>query len=271
MPTPLEILLDPLSLVVLAVYAGLMGWELAFPGRVLPSVQHWRLKGTAFFFAFLLLSTYLPLLWDRYLAAWQLFDLTGLGDVGGAVAGLLIYEAVAYAWHRLMHATPLLWRSFHQMHHSAERLDMAGAFYFSPLDMIGWSFVGSFALVLIVGLTPTAATGIVLATTLLAMFQHANIRTPRWLGYLVQRPESHTLHHGRGRHRDNYADLPVFDMLFGSFHNPKGYELPTGFYPGGSSRVLDMLLARDIGQQRLERDGGRRAPAIVSGTGRASS
>jgi sterol desaturase/sphingolipid hydroxylase (fatty acid hydroxylase superfamily) len=32
----------------------------------------------------------------------------------------------------------ILWRIFHQMHHSAERLDTYGAFYFSPYDMIGF-------------------------------------------------------------------------------------------------------------------------------------
>ena len=250
MPTPLEVLLDPLSLVVLAAYFGLMGWEFAFPGRRLPAVPYWRIKGIAFFIGFFYLSTYLPMAWDRYLAEWQFFDLTGLGDVGGAVVGLLIYEAAAYGWHRLMHTSPVLWQTFHQMHHSSERLDTPSAFYFSPLDMVGWTFLGSFALVLIVGVTPTAATAIVLATTFLAMFQHANIRTPRWLGYLVQRPESHTVHHGRGRHRDNYADLPVFDMIFGTFHNPRGFGLQTGFYEGGSARMGDMLLCRDISSQR---------------------
>ena len=36
MPTPLEILLDPVSLVVIALYAGLLLWEKAAPGRALP-------------------------------------------------------------------------------------------------------------------------------------------------------------------------------------------------------------------------------------------
>lgn len=246
MPTPIEILLDPISLAVMAVYAGLMAWEWAAPGRQLPRIRGWKLRGLASFAVFFYLSTYLPLLWDGYLGRYQLFDLTGLGTAGGAVAGLLVYELVAYWWHRTMHGSTILWRGFHQMHHSAERLDTFGAFYFSPADMIGWTFVGSFALVLIVGITPQAATMIVLTVTFLGMFQHANIRTPRWLGHLIQRPESHTVHHGRGVHACNYADLPVFDMLFGTFRNPEGYALETGFYDGASERVLDMVLFRDV-------------------------
>jgi len=246
MPTPIDILLDPISLTVLAMFAGLMAWETLAPGRTLPKVRGWRLRAVISFVAFFYLSSYLPLLWDAHLARFQLFDLTGLGTLGGAVAALLVYELAAYWWHRSMHAFAPLWRSFHQMHHSAERLETLGAFYFSPLDMAGWTLVGSLALVLVVGVTPEAATLVLLAVTFLGIFQHANVRTPRWLGYLVQRPESHTVHHGNGVHRYNYADLPVFDVLFGTFRNPAGFELDTGFYPGASARVVDMLLFRDV-------------------------
>jgi sterol desaturase/sphingolipid hydroxylase (fatty acid hydroxylase superfamily) len=194
------------------------------------------------------LASYLPLLWDRHLAAFQLFDLTGLGPLGGLAAGLLVYELGVYWWHRSMHSSTILWRSFHQMHHSAERLDSFGAFWFSPLDMTGWTLLSSLALVLVVGVSAQAATSIILLTTFLAIFQHTNIRTPRWLGYFIQRPESHTIHHGKGMHRNNYADLPVFDMLFGTFKNPHGYEMETGFYPGASDRVGDMLLFKDVSQ-----------------------
>jgi sterol desaturase/sphingolipid hydroxylase (fatty acid hydroxylase superfamily) len=106
--------------------------------------------------------------------------------------------------------------------------------------------VTSASLVLVVGLTAEAATMVVLTVNFLAIFQHTNIRTPRWLGYLIQRPESHSIHHGRGIHRYNYADLPVFDMLFGTFRNPPSYAPATGFYDGASGRVVDMLLLRDV-------------------------
>ena len=78
------------------------------------------------------------------------------------------------------------------------------------------------------------------------MFQHANLKTPRWLGYVIQRPESHIIHHQRGLHRYNYCDLPVIDMLFGTFRNPVDVEPVCGFYDGASSRIGDMLLGRDV-------------------------
>jgi len=253
MPTPIDVLLDPISLIVFAMYAGLLAWERLAPGRPLPHVSGWRFRGLAAFVVFFFLSSYLPLFWDDYLAQYRLFDLTGLGTIGGAIAGLLIYESGVYVWHRSMHGSNTLWRTFHQMHHSAERLDVYGAFYFSPLDMVGFTFLGSLCLVLVVGINPEAATIILLTTTFLGIFQHANVKTPQWLGYIVQRPESHTVHHGREIHYNNFSDLPVFDMLFGTFRNPKTYENETGFYHGASGRVGEMLLFKDINKNRRNR------------------
>ncbi len=263
MPTPLELVLDPISLVIFALFGGLMLWERLRPGRTLPTLSGWRSRGLAAFAVFFFLSSYLPLLTDPWLAQYRLVDMTGLGAVGGAAVAVLVYEAIAYVWHRSMHTSSVLWRGVHQMHHSAERIDCAGAFYFSPLDMIGWTAVGSVSMVLVLGITPEATTIALLTTTLLGMFQHANIKTPRWLGYLIQRPESHTVHHARGVHQCNYSDLPIFDILFGTFDNPEGYERKTGFYDGASARVVDMLLFRDVSQPEPPRVGAAVSQSMV--------
>jgi sterol desaturase/sphingolipid hydroxylase (fatty acid hydroxylase superfamily) len=91
-----------------------------------------------------------------------------------------------------------------------------------------------------------------LITNFLSIFQHANIKTPQWLGYIIQRPESHTYHHARGIHKLNYSDLPLFDIIFGTFRNPKDFEHETGFYDGASDRILEMLSARDISTPKTD-------------------
>jgi hypothetical protein len=48
-----------------------------------------------------------------------------------------------------------------------------------------------------------------------AVFQHTNIRTPQLLGYIVQRPESHSVHHAR-------------------------------FYDGASAKMPQILVFKDI-------------------------
>jgi sterol desaturase/sphingolipid hydroxylase (fatty acid hydroxylase superfamily) len=186
----------------------------------------------------------LPYLIAPAIAPLQVADLSGLGLWGAALA-MLVYQLLGYVYHRGMHASNTLFRVMHQTHHSAERLDTASAFFFGPLDAVGWTLVSSVALTLF-GITPEATVAFVLSGTFLAVFQHANLRTPRWLGYFIQRPESHSHHHGRGIHRNNYADLPIIDLMFGTFQNPEDFAPATGFYDGASARVLDLLRFADV-------------------------
>ena len=262
MPTPLEILLDPISLWVLALYAALMLVEVLVPGRDLPRIKGWIPRALGSFVVYFYLSTYFPLIWDNYLINYQLLDISHLGTFTGAAIGVIVYEFLVYVWHRALHSNSFLWRTFHQMHHSAERVDTFGAFYFSPLDMLGFTFLGSLSLVVVVGISAEAATVFLFATMFLGIFQHTSIRTPQWLGYVLQRPESHTIHHGKGLHRYNYSDLPIFDILFGTFRNPRGYEVETGFYDGASSRILEMLAFRDVSEPSEDQV---KAAELVSG------
>lgn len=248
MPTPLQILIDPISLGVLCLYGILMIWEKIKPARQLPKVSGWHVRALASFVVYFYLSSYLPLFWDGALTQYQLFDLSSLGTVWGAAIGVFVYEALVYLWHRTMHGSNFLFQSFHQMHHSAERIDSFGAFYFSPFDMIGFTFVGSLTLALVVGLSPEAITVYLFATMFLGIFQHLNVATPQWLGFFVQRPESHALHHARGVHYYNFSDLPLFDIIGGTFRNPKDFASEAGFYHGASARIVDMLLLRDVSQ-----------------------
>ena len=220
--------------------------ELSGSGRAFPAVPHWRLKGSAFLLLYLAVSTYFPLLTDAWLGQHRLIPGDTMPLWVQVAAGFLVLELGIYVWHRTMHNTPLLWRWFHQMHHSAERVDIWGAVYFHPFDSLGFTLVGSLALVLVFGVSGEAAVIISLAATFLALFQHANVRTPQWLGYVMQRPESHNAHHERGVHARNYGDLPLFDLIFGTFHNPKEFSGQCGFYEGGSNKVGPMLIGREI-------------------------
>ena len=186
LPTPLELLLDPLSLYVLASYAILILWEEVFPARKLPKVKFWRIKGLLFFFAFFYVASYLPIFIDPFLAKFQLMDLTHLGLLTSSLIGLVVFELVIYAYHYTMHKYDFLWLTFHQVHHSAERMDAYGALFHSPLDMIGFTLVGSVSFALLIGLSPQSITVLLFIINFLAFFQHANIKTPRWIGFVVQ-------------------------------------------------------------------------------------
>ena len=96
MPTPLEILLDPISLFVLALYAALMLLEFMSPGRKLPKVHGWIPRCLASFAVYFYLSSYLPLMWDASLAGLRLFDLTQVNAFAAGVVAVLVYEFALY-------------------------------------------------------------------------------------------------------------------------------------------------------------------------------
>lgn len=246
LPTPIQLLMDPASIIVISIFLVLMLTEELFPGRTLPKIRYWKIKGIVAFIIYFFLSSYLPLFWNDTLAKYQLFNMLSLGDLGGAIAAILFYEFGVYIWHRSMHKSNILWRVFHQMHHSAERVDAYGAFFFSPMDMIGFTFLTSLALVVAGGFTVQATIYAIYGATFLAVIQHTNIKTPKWMGYIFQRPESHSVHHAKGIHAYNYSDLPLFDIILGTFNNPKDFANETGFYNGASNRIGEMLIFKDI-------------------------
>ena len=245
---------------LLLAYAVLIGLDFAKPARTFPRMPFWRLRGFAFFVVNVSLFTALPFLWNEWLGEHRLIDATGLGMLGGALVGLLVQQLVQYVWHRTMHSSPFLFRWFHQVHHSSERMDIWSAMIFSPLDVLGFAFVGSLGLVWIVGLTPEAAVLANGLVTFAALFSHSNLRTPQWLGYIIHRPENHSLHHQRGLHANNYADFPIWDLLFGTFMNPKTWEAQAGYYDGASKRIGAMLIGRDVTEPQPERGPSRPGP-----------
>ena len=78
------------------------------------------------------------------------------------------------------------------------------------------------------------------------LVQHLNIRTPRWLEWIMQRPEAHQRHHEFGQHAGNYADWPVWDKLLGTYSAPAQSPLEYGFTETASRRYGAMLLCLDV-------------------------
>lgn len=231
----------------LACIPAFIALDLIHRARVYRAPRLWRFNGLAVTVLAVGVSMWTAGFWGSLFAGVRLIDGAALGTVGGAVVGVIAYEFVHYGYHRLAHQWTPLWRLGHQMHHAPESLDAFGAYYLHPIDSFLFTTWSSLVFFPILGLAPEAG---ILAAAFLgfnAVFQHANIKTPRWLGYFIQRPESHVLHHGRGVHCDNYADLPVIDMMFGTFVNPAsvvGREV--GFAPGTSKRVFDLLTFKDV-------------------------
>ena len=66
------------------------------------------------------------------------------------------------------------------------------------------------------------------------------------------------MHHGRGVHAYNYADLPLWDMVFGTFRNPRDVTgMEAGFYLGASTRIPEMLIGQDVSEPAKPKPGAR--------------
>jgi len=174
--------------------------------------------------------------------------------IGGTILGYVVLSAVSYAWHRSAHTFPVMWRLFHQIHHSPQRIDMSGAALFHPFETIVFFALAAVITTLVLGLDPVAAAATGYVAAFYGYFQHMNVRTPQWLGYLIQRPEAHCIHHQRDVHAYNYGDLPIWDILLGTFRNPKDFAADAGFDQPASGRLGAMLAFVDVNEQAAGAD-----------------
>lgn len=234
------------TLVVTVVAVVMMAVEALRPGRRWPKVGGWWLRaialnGVQVGSVFLAGATY-----DRWMAGatprWSPDWPTPVGAAVGYVAITFVY----YWWHRARHHSPLLWRMFHQVHHSPQRIEIITSFYKHPAEIVVNGVLSSAILYLGLGLTPDAAAGAVALSGLGELVYHWNVTTPYWLGFVFQRPESHCVHHQEGLHSYNYSDLPVWDMLFGTFRNPRRFDARCGLGDANERRLGAMLAGVDV-------------------------
>ena len=239
-------MIEILGYLTLGLIPGIILIDWAIRGRKHASTKYWRIRATLVTIATFYIAGYVAVFWGTVLGDFHMLDGSGLGTWAGALVGIVVYELVHYWYHRTAHQADWLWHAGHQMHHSAESLDAFGAYYMHPFDTFMFTTIGSFVFYPVLGLSVEAGVIGAFFLTFNAMFQHMTVKTPRWLGYIIQRPESHSVHHGKGIHRFNYSDLPLWDIVFGTFRNPEGFQKEHGFYPGASARVGEMLIGRDV-------------------------
>jgi sterol desaturase/sphingolipid hydroxylase (fatty acid hydroxylase superfamily) len=235
-----------ITLFVLTVAIAMMIIERLRPGRNWPRVKGWWLRaiflnaiqvGCVFLAAFA---------WDHWMMGRSLWNTKALGITGSAIVGYLVITFIYYWWHRVRHQNHFLWRWIHQVHHSPQRIEVITSFYKHPLELVINSILSSAILYMLVGVDPKAGSLAILLTGVAELFYHWNVKTPYWLGFIFQRPESHCVHHQEGLHKYNYSDLPLWDILFGTFLNPKRFEAKCGFGPERELRLGTMLMGVDV-------------------------
>jgi sterol desaturase/sphingolipid hydroxylase (fatty acid hydroxylase superfamily) len=134
----------------------------------------------------------------------------------------LFADSLAFYWvHRLMHATPLLWR-VHRVHHADEAVDVSTSLRNHPLELVVTMPVAA-GVILAVGSPVSVVVAVQTVQVAATLWQHAAIALPRSLdralAWVVITPRLHRLHHSpdRSLHNTNYGELfSLWDRMFGT-------------------------------------------------------
>jgi sterol desaturase/sphingolipid hydroxylase (fatty acid hydroxylase superfamily) len=232
--------------------AGLMiAGERALPGAVLPRVPGWWRRVIVVNLFQVGIALVSGFTWNAWLQGASWFHAAHWPGPLAVGVTYFVSTFVFYWWHRVRHESTFWWRVAHQIHHSASRLEVFTSFYKHPVEIALNSALSAAICYPLMGCSPAQGAAYTLIIALAEMFYHWNVRTPRWIGFLLQRPESHRLHHRRFHHTRNYGDLPLWDWLFGTFSNPsRADRVVCGFEPRQEAEFGRMLAWRAVDLQR---------------------
>jgi len=204
--------------------------ERIIPDQKLPHVNGWWHRVIVINFLQLSIVILGKHTWDLWFKSVQLVTLNINPVIGGFFAYFVI-TFIFYWWHRWRHTINVLWLLFHQVHHSPQRIETITSFYKHPIEIAANSLLIGCVNFVMLGLNIEAAAWCIFFSSIGEYFYHMNISTPQWVGYFFQRPEMHRIHHQRGKHFNNFSDIPLWDMLFGTYENPKKQCKTCGYTP----------------------------------------
>lgn len=145
------------------------------------------------------------------------------------VLSLLCVTLLNYGYHRALHHSDFLWTYFHSLHHFPKTMTTLLVLFGHPIDVLFNTFLAVAITVLLLGADPWALFYILLFLNFIAFYQHSQFPTPHWLGPIISRPEMHQIHHKHEFHAFNYGIVPWWDLVFGTYRNPKYFKGSVGF------------------------------------------
>lgn len=229
----------------------LMILERIFPDRELKTVTGWWQSVILINILQLTIILIGMVTWERWFQIKNI-SLINFGQYMGPILGgfvaYIINTWIFYWWHRLRHENYFFWILCHQLHHSPQRIETITSFYKHPLEILINSILITILLYPILGLKIESSAWFSMFSAFGEFFYHMNIKTWKWMGYIFQRPESHRFHHSRNKRITcpNYSDLPIWDILGGTFVNPELANIETGYTHENEARRLEMYLFKDV-------------------------
>jgi sterol desaturase/sphingolipid hydroxylase (fatty acid hydroxylase superfamily) len=220
--------------------------ERVLPGRELPEAPGWYARAVFLALCQLGIVFVAGSAWNRWLQHWSLLHISSsLPPLLQGALGWFVGTFVFYWWHRARHDVDILWRVCHQIHHSPSRVEMVTSFYKHPLEIMLDSILASLIMFTLLGASSEASLWFNAFAVVGEYFYHSNLRTPRWLGYFIQRPEQHSIHHQIDVHAFNYGDITWWDRIFGTFREADEFAPVCGFPKDHEKNLGSMLLFHD--------------------------
>ena len=138
---------------------------------------------------------------------------------GWILLDIILLDGFLYAWHRLVHQWPPLWR-FHQVHHLDEFLDSTSALRFHCGEVVLAAIVRSI-IVVILAIPVISIILFEIIVMIAVIFHHSNLRIPKVIEHLLSKiivtPSIHWVHH-HAKRKDtdsNYSTVFSFwDRIF---------------------------------------------------------
>jgi len=170
-------------IIIVVIGITLIMLERIFPDRVLPLVKGWWMRVVLINIMQFGIVVLGMLTWDVWFKSHQWYVLDGLPDFVLGFLGYLVITFVFYWWHRVRHDSNFLWLLFHQLHHSASRLETITSFYKHPLEIVVNSLLIGTLSYMLLGLNVEAVAWTILYSSIGEYIYHMNIKTPHWMGY----------------------------------------------------------------------------------------
>jgi sterol desaturase/sphingolipid hydroxylase (fatty acid hydroxylase superfamily) len=238
-------------LIVVGLAVLMIAWEAIRPAARLPAVRGWWARAVLANLIQLGIVILAGFTWNVWLRGHSLVSAANWPDAIAAAVTYFLSTFIFYWWHRIRHESEFWWRLAHQIHHSATRLQIFTAFYKHPLEIALDSVLCAIIVYPLMGCSPFQGAIYTVLTAAGEFFYHWNVHTPRWIGAVFQRPESHRIHHQRDRHTRNYADIPLWDFLFGTYSNPTNADkVACGFSNERERQFSAMLLGKPVDVKR---------------------
>jgi len=164
---------------------------------------------------------------------WGILNVLSLPSWATILLAVIILDMMIYWQHVAFHKVPILWR-LHKVHHADRDLDASSGLRFHPIEIV---ISMAYKMVLVVALGAPVIAVIIFEILLngCALFNHANVRLPKWLEkplrQIMVTPALHRIHHSviERETNSNYGFSVIWwDKIFRSYTDKPDGKLTLG-------------------------------------------